>query len=489
MNNKIHIRVIRILLPIFLFVLFFEICSQEVHLLDTENRFTFQTIRIDNNGDFISIFNEDSAHYHYTGGIIKFNSDFDYEMYIHDIDTAHVVFQDFVVTAENNYLIAGTIGPDNGIGYSNHIIYFLLLDENFNFITENMFVLPEEYINPYIKMLKNTDGRIYVILDRGDPSGIFKGLIELSSSAQIVKEEMYYNMGGTIMNPFPSNSSGFYLLRSNTVAWAAGEITEVDTNLNFTSNILPLYINGQYYDMGPRGSCKWLNDSIYLLLSQGSLESDTKDLYLYKLNNNHEFLTGPFIIGRDNIDDIALNYQGIDWVNPENIFIAGNVWASMYTQTTYFVAVITENFEILGAKSYGGDNNTFVNAVLATEDGGCVMVGGQRDYLAGDEFDWDGYVVFFKPNDIITSATETKNPFDSDYVLFPNPGKETMIVQTACKEVQLKMYDENGRIIVEQHLNNIFRSHINTQELKAGLYFCLFIDKYGNTEYKKWIKQ
>lgn len=463
--------------------------SQKEYFINTDNRFTFRNVRIDGNSEFISIFNEDSAYYHYTGGIIKFNSEFDYEIYIHDIDTAHVVFQDFVVTTENNYLIAGTIGKDNGIGYSNHIIYFLLLDENFNFITENFFPLPEQYTNPYIKMLKNTDGRIYVTLDRGAPSGIFKGIIELSSSAQIVKEEMYYNMGGTIMNPFPSNGSGFYLLRSHTVPWAAGEITEVDTNLNFTSNILPLYNNGQYYDMGPRGSCKWLNDTTYLLLSQGSLESDTKDLYLYKLNNEHEFLTEPFIIGRDDIDDIALIYQGINWVNPENIFIAGNVWASMYNQTTYYVAVINENFEVLGAKSYGGDKNTFVNSVLATEDGGCVMVGGQRDYLAGDEFDWDGYVVFFQPDDIITSAAETPNPNDSDYILFPNPGNYYLLVQTARKEVQLRVFDENGRLIIKHYLDNNFRNHINTIELKPGLYFCLFIDKYGNTEYKKWIKQ
>jgi len=183
-------KAIQVLCCTFLFMLSFVLLSQEVHLLNTENRISFNNIRVDNNGDFISILMEDSANYHYTGGLIKFNSDFDYELYIHDIDTAHVVFNDFVITAENNYLITGTIGKDNGIGYSNHIIYFLLLDENFNFITENLYSLPTQYTNPFIKMLKNSDGRIYVTIDRGGPPNILKGIIELSSSSQILKEEI-----------------------------------------------------------------------------------------------------------------------------------------------------------------------------------------------------------------------------------------------------------------------------------------------------------
>ncbi|MCD4683119.1 MAG: T9SS type A sorting domain-containing protein [Bacteroidales bacterium] len=482
-------KAIQVLCCTFLFMLSFVLLSQEVHLLNTENRISFNNIRVDNNGDFISILMEDSANYHYTGGLIKFNSDFDYELYIHDIDTAHVVFNDFVITAENNYLITGTIGKDNGIGYSNHIIYFLLLDENFNFITENLYSLPTQYTNPFIKMLKNSDGRIYVTIDRGGPPNILKGIIELSSSSQILKEEIYFDMGGSIMNPFPFDDNGFYLLRGSEVPWAVGQITKVDTNLNFTSTVLPYYINGQYYEMGSRGSCKWLNDTTYILISEGHYETYGHDLYMYKMNNNHEFLTEPFIIGRDNINDQSLYYRGIDWSTPEVIYVAGWEWASMYSQTNYYVAVTNENFEVLGAKSYGGDNNTAVTSMLATEDGGCVMVGGQRDYLAGDEFDWDGYVAFFQPDDIITSAAETPNPNDSDYILFPNPGNDYFLVQTARKEVQLRVFDESGRLIIKHSLDNNFRNHINTQEFNPSIYFCLFIDKYGNTECKKWIKQ
>ncbi|MFU8844970.1 MAG: T9SS type A sorting domain-containing protein [Bacteroidales bacterium] len=479
-------------LKIFVWILFLFIVNpllfpQKEYILESDWRMGFRNVRIDNNGDFISLFNEDSAYYHYTGGIIKFDSDFNYEIYKHDVDTAHVVFNDFIVTPENNYLITGTIGKDNGIGYSNHILYFLLLDENFNVLAENFYSLCEDCNNPYIKMLQNTDDRIYVTLVGVTP--LFKGIIEISASLEVLKDSIYFDNPGGIMNPFPSNGAGFYFLGGSEFPWAVGQITAVDTNLNLTTTVLPYYINGQYYKMGSRGSCKWLNDTIYILVSEGSSSSYGLDLYLYKMNHNHEFLTEPFIIGSENIDDQSLYFTGIDWTNSESIYVASWQWPSMFGQTTYFVALINENFEVLGAKSYGGNNNTVVNSMVTTVDGGCVMVGTQRNYLAGDEFDFNGYVVFFQPNDIITSAVETTAPNDSDYRLFPNPGSDHLTIQTACKRVLLRIFDSKGVLILEQELSDTFQQQIDTRELKPGIYVCRLSDINGFTENIKWIKK
>jgi len=473
--------------PLMIYILFItkSLISQQEFILDSERRMHFMNVRIDANGDFISIFFEDSANYHYTGGIVKFNSDFDYEIYIHDIDTAHVSFDDFIVTPDNNYLIAGSIGKDNGIGYSNHIIYFLLLDENFNVLAENLYPLCEDCINTSIKVLRNADDKVYVTLAGSVPT--FKGVIEISASLEIMKDSIYYDNPGGIMNPFRSHGDGFYFLGGSGVPWAVGQITQVDTNLNFTSTILPYYINGQYYEMEARGSCKWLNDTTYILISEGGFGPD--DLYLYKMNHNHEFLTEPFFIGRDNINDLSLNYTGMDWTDPGNIYVAGWSYISNYSPTTYYVALLNENFDVLGAKSYGGNNNTYVNSLVATEDGGCVMIGGQRDYLAGDLNDWNGYFAFFQPDDIITSATETPNPHDSDYSLFPNPGSDNFTIQTACKQVLLIIFDDKGVIMFEQQLRDSFQQQINTKRLKTGLYVCRFTDKNGCTENVKWTKK
>jgi hypothetical protein len=212
-------------------------------------------------------------------------------------------------------------------------------------------------------------------------------------------------------------------------------------------------------------------------------------LYLYKVSSEHQFLSEPFIIGRVDYDDMVANFRGMDWIDPQNIWVAGNVWFSMFHQTPYYAAIINEDFELLGAKNCGGDNNTFIHSILATPDGGCVMVGGQRDYQAGNQYDTDGYIAFFDPEDIITSANETSNPYDSDYLLYPNPGFDQLYIQTARKGVVLKMYDQLGHLVLHQMLNDKFRHQIETMNIKAGFYTCQLTDKDGNTEHINWIKQ
>jgi hypothetical protein len=445
---------------------------------------------MDNHGDFVATCIRDSADYNFKGGIVKFNDALQYEYYEPQNDTAYIEFIDLLVTDDNNYLIAGTIGENIGLWKHNHTIYLVLLNENLELIAENFYELPEENDNPFIKLLKNTDGKIYLTID--EPSNFLNGTLEVSPNAEILKDKMYFGMGHSILNPFPKLDGGLYLLRGNPVPWAHAGITEVDTNLNYdTTYLFPMIVNGINYDMGHRGSCKWLNDSTYILCSEGSSETETRDLYIYKINNNHEFLTEPLMIGHkfEDEDDFAPNFQSISWTDPKKIYVVGFLQPSMNFQTTFYAAIINENLELLGYKICGGDKNTWISGIIATQDGGCVMVGSQRDYHAGNPIDGDGYIAIFQPDDIITSAAETANPSDRDYLLFPNPGTHELNIQTARKGVKLQMFDETGRLVLHHKLSHEFRNQISTTQLKPGLYHTRMTDKEGNVENQKWVKQ
>ena len=475
---------------LFFFLISCLVYSQEEYFIDTDFRYSFVDIEKDNNGDFVAITMADSLDYHYWGGLIKFDSDFNYEIFDYNIDTADYFLFDFLITEDNNYLIAGTIGLDEDIGYNVNNLYFLLIDENLNLLSENILPLPENYDNPQIKMFQTQFHRNYVIVHQQEADAVFKAYIELSEEGAILGQA-FYNLAGMAMDAFskPNSNNGFYVLQTSASPSAYCEIVEVDTNLSYTTTLLPLVVNGEIYYIGQRGSCKWLNDSVYILCTEGSYGLPDGELWIYKMNANHEFLTEPFIIGQENITDNSLRHRGIDWIDKDHIYVATWLWPSMYAVHPYYVAIINENFDVLGAKSIGGEeSNLMVNSLLATDDGGCVVVGGQRNIEAGDEYDWNGYVAFFSPDDIITSATETPNPYDSDYLLFPNPGNGQFIVQSACKGVRLKMYDQKGKLALDKQLPDDFRKTINTDQLKPGFYLCQLMDRYGNTEYKKWIK-
>jgi hypothetical protein len=463
--------------------------AQREYIIDTDDRMNFYNINLGLNGGYIAVFNLDSLDWNYRGGILKFDDHFNYEMYIHGNDSTYFRFFDFVVTDDNHYLIGGSVGDNTGWGMQNKTVYFLLLDENLNVLNETFFPLPEPYKNPTIRMFTNTDGRIYATID--EASNGLKGVLELSSGGEILREKLYPNTGSTIMDIFPGNEPGFYLFRSHPVAWARGGITVVDADLNFdTTYLFPMSVNGISYRMGTRGNCKWLNDTAYILASEGKQPTaPTSDLHIYKINSNHEFLTEPFIIGRDEFHENAANFRCLDWHDPQIIYVAGFVWASNQYATPGYVAVINEEFDLLGWKSIGGDYNIGINSIVATPDGRCVMVGSRRDYHAGIPHDLDGYVVFLHPEDIITSVAETGYSNMSDYSLFPNPGADILNIQTARKGVTLHIYDRSGRTVLQQKLEDAFHSRIDVAHLPAGFYICQVTDKYGFTEHIKWIKK
>jgi hypothetical protein len=481
-------KIFSIVILLLLLFPFKSIYPQKELIIDTDDMFICLSVRMDNNGDFVATCIRDSADYNFKGGVVKFNDALQYEYYEPQNDTAYFEFKDLIVTDDNNYLIAATIGKNIGLWKHNHTIYLVLLNENLELIAENFYELPEENDNPYLRLMQNTDGRIYLTID--EPSNFLKGTLEVSPNAEILKDKMYFGMGHPTLNPFPKSDGGLYLLRGNPVPWAFCGITEVDTCLNYgTTYLFPMEVNGIMYDMGTRGSCKWLNDTTYLLCSEGSLETETVDLHIYKINNHHEFLMEPLMIGHEYYDDIVPNYQSISWTDPQRIYVVGSMQPSMNFKSTYYVAIINEDLELLGYKICGGDKNTWISGIIATPDGGCVMVGSQRDYHAGNPLDGEGYIARFHPDEIITSAAETTNPYDSDYMLFPNPGSDQLNIQTARKGVKIEMFDQTGRMVVQQKLNDEFRNHISIDNLPAGLHHCRLTDKQGYVENKKWIKQ
>ena len=459
---------------------------QKELIVETGDSFVFLNVKIDLDGNYVSNFFRDSLGFKYGTGLIKFNDSLEYQLYHHQKGNDYVTFETFVVTDENNYLIAGTIGTQH---YYNHTIYILLLDKDFNTIAESFYELPEQYSNPIVKMLKSPEGKIYVTLDRGSPTGMMKGVIEVSPQAEIINAKIYYNMGDAILSPFPNPDGGLYLFRDfGGNAW--GGVTLADVNLNFdTTFYFPKNLNGITCDMGTNGYCKWLNDSVYIICTEGFFETPTLDLYLYKVSKQHQLLTAPFYVGNPTEHDNCPPNQSIDWVDPQNIYTVGYMSLSMANRSTYFVSIINQDFELLGTKVCGGDYNTWIKSITATADGGCIMVGARRDYHAGIYRDTDGYIAIFHPDDIITSANETASPYDSDYLLFPNPGTNELNIQTARKGVNLHIFDQTGRLVLHHKLSNEFRNQISTTQLKPGLYHTRMTDKEGNVENQKWVKQ
>ncbi len=90
-----------------------------------------------------------------------------------------------------------------------------------------------------------------------------------------------------------------------------------------------------------------------------------------------------------------------------------------------------------------------------------------------------GWVIQFKP---IVSNTDDLAKLENS--IFPNPCTESITVESAHDLVSVRINDLSGRTIISTH-----ELQINTSDLNAGMYLVELIDKFGNIEVEKLIKQ
>jgi hypothetical protein len=217
-----------------------------------------------------------------------------------------------------------------------------------------------------------------------------------------------------------------------------------------------------------------------------------KDLLVYKANanQNHEIVGTPLYISRpDTSDTPAVNTP--TFVDLDHIYVGswrGSSPGASYNGR-YMVCMIDENLNLLGMKSLGKDGYQYdMVAMQATDDLGCLLTGTVHDNANAGEHDWDIFIRKIMPDEIVEVAEHTEDPYDSDYFVYPNPGKNKLNINTARKGVRLSITDINGKEVSVTGLAGTFLNTLDVSTLPSGTYILRFIDTEGFRETIKWIK-
>lgn len=136
---------------------------------------------------------------------------------------------------------------------------------------------------------------------------------------------------------------------------------------------------------------------------------------------------------------------------------------------------------------YGGDAYYFLYSILATNDGGCIMVGNRYDYETQNQ-ERDIYIVKVDSNGLITWTQEIQiNKPES--TVYPNPGTDNLNIKTSINNADFELINLNGQVLIRHKLDEN-QSVINTESLKSGIYFYRLRDIKNKTiETGKWIKK
>ncbi len=397
----------------------------------------------------------------------------------------------------DSYFILGT----RQFNYSGTYIYklwYLQLNSNLETISEQYYNLPSEKWISYMNSFIDSDTNIVITgyttrYDTVSPSPYnddpFFSKISImgdSLTSNFISNDYHISLSYDIIEKIDKSgyfSFGFKYSSSISAGSQRYELTKQFDSIEILS--VPYNINSYV-------SSSILNDSIIVLCGSGGSEPAPK----YSLNVlSTTFDNNPLNYNYFKMDgtkrDYSGYYQNID-IFDNNIYISGTsnfdyvnpFWSTF--DSWYHLVKINSDLSSIWEYWYGGDAYYFLYSILATNDGGCIMVGNRYDYETQNQ-ERDIYIVKVDSNGLITWTQEI--PIDkSETTVYPNPGTNQLNIKTTGNEMDFELLNINGQVVIRQMLDEN-QSTINTESLESGMYFYRLIDKKNKAvKTAKWIK-
>jgi len=473
--------------------------SFEKLILDPEDQI-INHITEDDGGSIILVGRIHNIDTYYSGGyIIKIDSlgEIIQEKIIQQTDTSSCML--FNIHYFNNYYYI--LGSHSSINPDTVELWYLKLNSQLDIENEKFLHLPSERWFSFMKSIIDSDTNIVITgytahRDTTGPSPIpynhnpFFYKLSLAGDSLTSK---FMNLPFKLTHStdiIEKKITSGYFAYGNDFADIPGSGQRFELSKDFDSldvDSIPYRLSGFYY------SSAWLNDTSIIICGQGGPET-TPSYSLNVLSHTEENIPvdyNYFKMAGDIRDHPAL-YFGVS-KNEENIYVGGNsnfdyanpFWSG--NDSWYHLIKINPDITPIWEYWYGGDAYYFMYSILATNDGGCVMVGNRYDDQT-QYMERDIYIAKVNSDGLIVWTQEI--PTDSQITLvYPNPGTSQLNIKTKKKDQLFELININGQVVIKQFLYEN-RSTINTESLNPGMYFYRLIDeKNKSVETGKWIKK
>ncbi len=232
-----------------------------------------------------------------------------------------------------------------------------------------------------------------------------------------------------------------------------------DENLNFISS-------RKYSDKFPTNiSVTPISDSNYLITGAAFNLYSPNNLQIgcIRFNNNDVPLDSIFYTPNVDTNFYAGGRENTT-ISGNNIFIAGfynvNAWMFPYNYNPSWVTVTKADLDlnIISTHFYGGNAQYGPFSIIPTSDGGCFITGYSYDYinnLPNGNYELDIFALKTDANGLITELPEQPQAKAHDAILYPNPGRENITIQSGpqINGAIFTLYDMQGRAVLYRNNN------------------------------------
>jgi hypothetical protein len=283
------------------------------------------------------------------------------------------------------------------------------------------------------------------------------------------------------------NGDGYILIGDIIQNYAPGDHLELNSDLSISTPWIsdPL-LGGEYEWLSPPITAKRLSNGNLMFVNRGGIGDQDAELEFMLCNPDYTILRDTLIF--DPYVDYTPVRQGMDFVYEDLIWTATfNMYLQPISYDKIFrVYVYDSEMNMIGMKTYGGDGQWWFEHLLATSDGGCIITGGERE--VGSNM-WDLSIFKIVPDDIFTAAEDTPMENDRDVALYPNPVQDYLHIETARKNLNIRIMDNLGRIVHQQKIRSLPHDKANLNTLTKGVYFYQILDDHRVIQNGKLMKQ
>ena len=285
------------------------------------------------------------------------------------------------------------------------------------------------------------------------------------------------------------NKPGKYL---DAIVRSGHTIIRLDENLNFVSSksyseLFPTNVsltpikNGDY--LFTCDAFNGIDAKLKLVCIRYNCKDKPLDSVFFTPNVDTNFQLG----GRENT---AINGNYIYFTSVYNLV----AFPFPYNYNSSWVTVTKADMDlnILSIHFYGGDQQYLPFSIILTKDGGCLINGYSYDYLTNLPIgnpELDMFALKVNADGIITNIPEYPGTEMSDAILYPNPGRDYLILQSGPQitGAEFTLYDMRGKPVLREKINTT-QLRLITSNLPAGIYPWQIIFKNKVIESGKWVK-
>jgi hypothetical protein len=290
------------------------------------------------------------------------------------------------------------------------------------------------------------------------------------------------------------DKTGYYMPmwgRFFSLNYYLSNMVELDYNFNIT------FEDSITNDLGRHNNIRKFNEQQYLLSGQifpNTISDKNQLIAVEKLDKDYHAYNyqrvGPYLV--DTVTYPAW-VKNMDFVDTSNVFIGGTVNLAMYPNSNQNSYLILANLDSELNKQwqyfYGLDKYYELHGILATQDGGCLMLATYFNFTE-NEYERDIILIKVDSNGLITGINQKPEFEISNAIIYPNPGIEYFNVQSGpqISGAEFYLFDVNGKaIIVEKITNSLL--NVNTAFLPSGTYTWQIVFKNKVIESGKWVKK